>query len=119
MLGEIIAWEYSDPELLKKHFLTVASYNLQHPSQFTEEAIQGLQTSLRNYLEGKEGVAEIREKNFRAHEGANRVRKPESERVIAPRAWSMTIADVYVPDHPQGAAGRVQAWAETIDKSLL
>jgi hypothetical protein len=35
MLGAIIAWEYHDPALLAEHFLTVASYNLQHPAQFT------------------------------------------------------------------------------------
>lgn len=35
-LGMIIAWEADDPELLAEHFLTVATYNLQHPAQFTD-----------------------------------------------------------------------------------
>ncbi len=38
MLGAILAWEYHDPELMAEHFLTVASYNLQHPAQFTGAA---------------------------------------------------------------------------------
>jgi hypothetical protein len=118
MLGEVLGWEYGDAELFKKHFLTVASYNLQHPSQFAEEAIRGLATSLHEHLAGRKSVAEIRAVNARAYEGAKRVRKPQSERRIAPRTWPMTIADVYTPEQPQGAADRVQAWAQSIDASL-
>lgn len=117
MLSEIIGWEYSDPELLKKHFLTVACYNVQHSSQFTDEAIQGLKVSLDNHLAGKETIPEIREKNSRAYNGAKRAGKPESDRVIVSRDWPMTIADVYISDHSQGAADRVQAWAESIRTS--
>ena len=32
-LGAILAWEWQDPELQAVHFLTVASYTLQHPAQ--------------------------------------------------------------------------------------
>ena len=35
-LGMIGVWEFQDPELMAEHFLTVASYNLQHPAQFTD-----------------------------------------------------------------------------------
>lgn len=118
MLAEILGWEYSDPELQKKHFLTVASYNLQHQSQFTDEAIHGLKLSLANYLAGAESVAEIRHRNARANAGSKRVRKPESQRVIVPRRWPMTIADVYLPDQEAGAADRVQSWAESIRATL-
>ncbi len=38
-LGLLLAWEYDDPELQAEHFLTVAAYNLQHPAQFTDEAL--------------------------------------------------------------------------------
>lgn len=41
-LGMEIAWEADDPELLAEHFFTVATYNLQHPAQFTDDAIEGL-----------------------------------------------------------------------------
>jgi hypothetical protein len=44
-LGMVISWEGQDPELAAEHFLTVASYNLQHPAQFTEEALAGLRAS--------------------------------------------------------------------------
>lgn len=35
MLGLLIAWEYDDPDRRAEHFLTVASYNLQHPASGT------------------------------------------------------------------------------------
>ena len=38
-LGLLIAWEHGDDELRREHFLTVTSYNLEHPAQFTDEAI--------------------------------------------------------------------------------
>jgi hypothetical protein len=41
-LCAILSWEWQDPELLAVHFLTIASYNLQHPVQFEEKAIDGL-----------------------------------------------------------------------------
>jgi len=34
------------------------------------------------------------------------------------RDWGMTIADVYLPDQPQGAVERVRAWAATIRSQL-
>jgi hypothetical protein len=46
------------------------------------------------------------------------VLKPESERRPALRRWSMTIADVYIPDQPQGAAARVRAWAAAIRREI-
>ena len=72
-LGEIIAWEYDDPALLAEHFLTVASYNLQHPSQFTSEALTGLRESLAAYLEGCTTIDQIRRKGTAMFEGGTKV----------------------------------------------
>lgn len=33
---EVLTWKADDPELFAAHFKTVASYNMQHPSQFTD-----------------------------------------------------------------------------------
>ncbi|HEX3047655.1 MAG TPA: DUF5946 family protein [Bacillota bacterium] len=118
MLGAIIAWEWQDPELLAEHFFTVASYNLQHPAQFTEETLSGLRSVFIERLDHNLPIAEIRRRVSQAAEGKTRVRKPESERTPILRPWPMTIADVYKSDHPQGAAGRVRAWAAAIRKEL-
>jgi len=112
------AWEYQDPELMAEHFLTVAGYNLQHPAQFTDEAIAGLRTAFIERLDNGTAASFIRQRNAKAYEGKKRVTRPESERHPVLRHWKMTIADVYLPDQPQGAAGRVWAWAAAIRSQL-
>ena len=118
MLGAIIAWEFLDPELLAEHFLTVASYNLQHPAQFTEAALVGLRAVFIERLDHGLAIAEIRRRVGAAAAGATRVCKPEAERHPVLRRWSMSIADVYLPDRPHGAAARVRAWAAAIRREL-
>jgi hypothetical protein len=119
MLGEIIAWEAQDPELLAEHFLTVASYNLQHPAQFAEGLVPQLQTSFISYLDGTLTLEQIRLQTRRAYNGAKRVLKPEAERRPVQRHWPMTIADVYLDAQPEGAAERVRAWANSIRQELI
>jgi hypothetical protein len=118
MLGAIIAWEFEDPELLAEHFLTVASYNLQHPAQFTEATLTSLAAVFIERIDRGLGIAEIRRRVGIAAAGATRVLKPPEERTLALRRWSMTIADVYLPEQPQGAATRVRAWAANIRREI-
>jgi hypothetical protein len=117
-LGALIAWEYQDPELLAEHFLTVASYNLQHPAQFTAEALGGLRSAFIERLDANLPVVDIRRRTGRAYAGSKRVLRPEAERRPVLRLWSMTIADVYLPGQPEGAAERVRAWAAAIRREL-
>ena len=114
MLGAIGAWEYQDPEHMAEHFLTVASYNLQHPAQFTDEALAGLRVAVMDYLDQGISPAELRRRASQAYEGKRRVLKPENERRPILYQWGSTIADVYLPDHPEGAATRVRAWGASI-----
>jgi hypothetical protein len=58
-LGMIGVWEFQYPELLTEHFLTAASYNLQHPAQFTDEAIAGLRAVFIERLDNGLTIAEI------------------------------------------------------------
>jgi hypothetical protein len=118
MLGLLIAWEYDDPELQAEHFLTVARYNLQHPAQFTEATLAGLQAVFIERLDHGLGIAEIRRRVGKAAAGATRVLKPEAERQPVLRQWTMTIADVYLPNKPRAAAERVRAWAAVIRRAL-
>lgn len=117
-LGGIIAWEWQDPELLAEHFLTVASYNLQHPAQFTDEVIAGLRAVFVDRLDRGVSIEKIRRRVSYLAEGKTRVLKADVERRPVLRRWSMTIADVYLPDQPQGAAGRVRVWAAAIRQDL-
>jgi hypothetical protein len=116
--GAILAWEAHDPELLAEHFLTVASYNLQHPAQFTDEALAWLRAALIDRLDKGVAVEVLRRRAARVYDGPKRVLKREAERRPALRRWPLTIADVYIPDRPQGAAERVRRWAAAIRSEL-
>jgi hypothetical protein len=117
-LGAILAWEWQDPELLAEHFLTVASYNLQHPAQFTDAAMDGLRAAFIDHLDRGTPVATLRRRVSQFAEGSPRVLKDEAERRPVLRAWAMTIADVYLPDQPTGAADRVRRWAAAIRAAI-
>lgn len=117
-LGAILAWEWQDPALAAVHFLTVASYNLQHPAQFTDAAIAGLRAAFIEHLDQGIAMVEVRRRVSSVTEGKTRVLKPEADRRPVLRPWPMTIADVYLPDQPQGAADRVRAWAAAIRQAL-
>lgn len=117
-LGGVLGWEQHDPELLAEHFLTVASYNLQHPAQFTEEALDGLRAALIEHLDHGLPVPEIRRRMGTKFEGSARVYRSKSDRHPVVRRWPVTIAAVYTPDRPEGAAQRVRDWAASIRREL-
>jgi len=117
-LGALLAWEWDDPALQAEHFLTVAAYNLQHPAQFTDDALVGLRSAFVDRLDRGVAVEELRRRAAGGFEGPKRVLKPAAERRPVPRRWRMTIADVYLPDEPRGAAERVRAWAAAIRAEL-
>jgi Family of unknown function (DUF5946) len=117
-LGALLAWEADDPELAAEHFLTVACYNLQHPAQFTDEALAGLRAAFTDRLDIGVAVAELRRRASRQFDGPRRVLKDASERRPVLRPWSTTIAGVYLPGHPEGAAERVRAWAGAVRREL-
>ncbi|MCL5995988.1 MAG: DUF5946 family protein [Chloroflexi bacterium] len=106
LLGAIGAWEFQDPELIAEHFLTVASYNLQHPAQFTDEALVWLREAFIDRLDHGVSTEVLRRRASAVYEGKKRVLKRKPERHPVLRPWRMTIADVYIPDHPEGAAER-------------
>ncbi len=116
-LDAIAAWEWQDPALLAQHFLTVASYNLQHPAQFTDAAIAGLRELFIAHLDQGMAVVEVRRRVGQQAAGSVTVLKPAAERRPVLRHWPMTIADVYRSGQPEGAADRVRAWAASICKT--
>ena len=114
MLGQLLAWEVDYAELRAEHFLTVASYNLQHPAQFTDDAIAGLRQSYIDYLDRGIAIGEIRRRASAAFDGSKRVRRGEASIRPVLRTWPMTIADVYGVGDPSGAAERVRMWGREI-----
>jgi hypothetical protein len=114
----LIAWDADDPALRAEHFLLVASYNLQHPAQFTEDALDNLRAGFVDRLDNGVAVEELRRRASRRFAGSTRVLRPQSERRPVRRHWDMTVADVYLPDRPEGAADWVKAWATCIRREL-
>jgi hypothetical protein len=110
----LLAWEGDDDALRARHFLTVASFNLQHPAAFTDDARAGLEQALEGYLDGRLTIADIR----RRASHATRVHRPGDEVRPQRRYWPMTIDAVAAPEQPTGAAARVLAWAESIRSSI-
>lgn len=117
MLAEVIGWEWGYPELSAKHFLTVATYNLQHPAQFANDAIEGLRAAFIQHLDHGLPVELIRLMAARQYAGNRRVKKPEADRRPTLRRWSTTIADIYREGRP-GAADRVVAWAQSVRREI-
>ena len=118
MFGQLLAWEVDDAELRAEHFLTVASYNIQHPAQFSDEAIAGLRQSYVDYLDRGISIAEIRRRAAATFDGAKRVRRDATEIRPVLRTWLMTVADVYGSGDPVGAAERVRRWARETRKAI-
>ena len=117
-LGAIVAWELVDPELASVRFLTVVSYNLQHPAQFTDEALTEMKKMFFDHLEQGVSTDLLRKRVEEMAEGDQRVIVPPEERQPRYRSWPMTIADVYLPNHPTEAADRVRRWAAAIYTTL-
>ena len=90
-LGLLLGWEGDDPQLQAVHYLTVATYNLQHPAQFTPAALAGLRAGFVDHLDHGVDVAELRRRAAHASAGATRVLAPA--RRAAPRPAPLE------PDH--------------------
>ena len=114
----LLAWEAEHATLRELHFLTVASYNLQHPAVFTDEARLGLARAFAGYLQGRLTVGQIR-RQAAAVNGATRVYRPASDVHPVRRSWAITIDEVAVPGHAAQAAERVRAWADSIHRALI
>ncbi|WP_053367624.1 DUF5946 family protein [Bacillus sp. FJAT-27245] len=116
-LEEILAWEQFDPDLLGRHFWTVACFNIQHPSSFAEEAWEGLRAVFREACDNQLTVNEIRRKVSALVDGPVRIKRKVAAAPIS-REWAMAISEVYLAGEPKGAADRVLAWSKVIRKQL-
>jgi hypothetical protein len=113
----MVSLERTDPEMQSLHFLTVAAYNLQHPAQFTSEAVECLRRSFAEYLVNKIPIDAIKQQG-QEFNGPKCVLRPALERTPVLRSWEMTTADVFLPFQPQGTAERVKKWIESVHKDV-
>jgi hypothetical protein len=103
------------------HFLAVASYNLQHPSDFTPEVLAGLRETFSDVLGGRATVADALARARKATDGSTRVLRRPGDPATRPNGWpsrwGMTVRDVC--DVPVSRyLQQVQAWAISVDAAI-
>ena len=113
-LAAILGWESIDAELFSLHFYTVAAFNLQHPAQFTEEALHELRAVFVQALDGDRPIEALGRQLGATFQGSQHVLKREDERRPVAREWSVTAADVFADGRPEGAPYRVRRWASVV-----
>lgn len=116
-LGVVTAWEVDDPALGALHFLTVASFNLQHPAAFADEALAVLRAAFVDHLDRGTATPELLRRVRARFDGSTRVMREASERRPVRRDWELTIDAVHGPG-PAGAPERVRRWAESIRRTF-
>lgn len=117
MLSVVTSWEWGNPQLGAKHFAIVSCFLIQHPGQYKDEAIRSLRLALRRHLDEGLSVERIRKIHGELFAGSTRVRADHGDRVRKPRAWPVTIGDVYVGG-PDEAVERVTHWAACVRECL-
>jgi hypothetical protein len=117
-LAEVLGWESIDRELFQLHFYTVACFNLQHPAQFTDEAVQQLRSTFVAAIDGTTPLETLRRDMGARFEGKRPVLKDTADRHPVLREWEMTMADVHHHGRPEGASYRVRRWATSIRSRL-
>lgn len=90
--GVLLAAEYSAPELLPVHRLSVDTYAVQHPGGESRQAIQSVGLHLARLLVQIENPRPPKETNDVMRRFAGR--KASLKRLTPPKEFSMTIADV-------------------------
>lgn len=112
----LLALEYQDPKGAGAlHHLTVLCYILQHPNDFSSEALAWASRAVEDTLEHGMSTEEFRRR-------AREIYAPEARRwkvtralrptgsLSEPVSWALTVADVYT-GAPDGHIQRVRAWA--------
>ena len=108
------------------HFLAVATYNLQHPSTFTENALAGLRRAVEDVLHGRATIAEVRRRAGAGARGTARVKRRDGERptdadrassAAWPTHWPTTVLDV-CRLAPEQYVDHVTRWATDTIRAL-
>lgn len=119
----MLFWEQADMERLGVvHHLMVLSFQLQHPSRYSPEMLQGAKQMLVDFLEHGVTPQQMRVKLRDAVDSGKRKHKitgtPEAHGVYErPVAWTMRAGDV-VAGGSEHYVGNIAAWARSILGSL-
>ena len=96
------------------HFQTAASFTLQHPVRFIDQAIPQLRTTFLEAMHGASSLNGLRRRMGRRFQGGKRVLRPVADRHPVTREWEFTIANVQNAGRAEGAESRVTCRATTV-----
>ena len=109
--GRILAAEYSNPQLLHVHRLSVDAFAAQHPGASSRQAIQSVGLHLaRLYFQLECGAPAEKANAFMLRVAARKADLPQFDR---PAAFAITTADVAPAAGGARHERMVRTWAET------
>ena len=111
---ELLSLEYTNSAYGQVHFFTVACFMIQH-RRYSDEALAGMQSLLRAYLDEELTAQQLRERARRGMNTATRTWKVRRQTDAPPQpkvAWRLSIADVAQSiQDPQKYGEHVKQWA--------
>lgn len=118
IFNEFMALEFTEPSYGQVHFLTVASYMVQHEG-YSDEMYVWIQTALRKHLEEDYPTELIRQDMNRGPGSTKGIRRPVNAPPLPKVAWTMTIADVAAQMHGAESYRKlIEQWGRTTLKEM-
>ena len=108
----VIAREFSDPDLMAVHRLSVDAWAVQHPGDGSRRAIQSVGLHLARLWVQLDGGLDGEAANAAMLRFA--ARKAELPELILPVDWPVTVADVVDAVPPEAHAAAVRRWANSV-----
>ena len=117
---EFLVLEFTDADYGAVHYLTVATYMLQHSSKLTKEGWLHMRWLLKEFLVENKSPAFIRKQNKDLVDSGKRkfkIASKDGRPVISKTTWTKTILDVQV-DNAQVYCDDVTVWARSALKDV-
>lgn len=119
LFHQVLAWEQYDIEGNGRyHHMLVMSWELQHPSRFSDETLTWARESLARSISGEVSAQQLRrEVSEWAPQDKRAFKITRTGGMIVPRRWSLTLADV-VAEGLEGMPESVRTWATAVSNDL-
>ncbi|RAV21589.1 DUF5946 family protein [Paenibacillus contaminans] len=118
IFNEFMALEFTDPSYGQVHFLTVASYMVQHEG-YSDDMYVWVQSALRRHLEEGYPTELIRQDMAIGPGSTKGIRRPLNAIPQPKVAWTMTIADVASQMHDSDSYFKlIEQWGRTALKEM-
>lgn len=110
-----LIWEHNDPELYDLHFWLVASYMIQHPSNYTKNAYKLMVELFIDAYDNQWSTDYILRKNRQLVSKIDKITNPlpNIERKRQYRNWPMTIEGIYLGGE-ENAINNIKEWRKHV-----